>query len=781
MATNEAVSSWTLSVTVLKAENICSTDFWSEADCYVTLSLPPAIVFKTNTVANGRNPVWNQSFHFSLRNHLQTTLRIHLYDENLLFDDLIQSIGVDISTLTKERMEITEFAVQPQGKLWIAFELKQSYTKGVIGSKGLRLGKEVLSYWKLNVTVIKAKTRSSTDYFSESDLYVVLCLPTATASAFKTKTVYDDANPEWNETFTFRVPSHLKNVLELHVHDEDPVSHHERISTVLFDLSKLTLGKKERMAFNFNPETMDQIWIEFEMLRSEEPQCDYVSNGILLAAPFSALDINVDKLLRNNDDFLGKTIMLGGAWPPNQRLLAKDTGKLHFYINRDLATELGVAPSAVEPPSISTRLQPLPAEHTSKVSLVIDQDTVDLNVETHECVDDHLALRLDFDIPPQEKEFLKKRKLIVGQNMQKLFGLDTPPSPDQVPTIALVASGGGSRAMTSLFGTLKSLKEIKVLDILAYITGVSGATWTMAALFRDANWSRDGIDGTIAQIRKEICKDAMSMISLEKLEYYKREMEAKLKEGHILSSTDMGGLLYEHLVFGEKMTDRLSEHQRTVNEGQNPFPIYTAVNMKEKMGWESEAETHPDAFPNSLTPSDSFLRLVDSGLSINVACPPVLRPEREVDVIICCDNSWNPVESFREIKLTAAYCRDRDVPFPHVDFTTLEREPLKEIYIYEDKKNPKAPIVIHFPLVNDSFRHFKEPGVKRETAEEIKAGRVDVRSSDSPFTTDKPVYSEEDFDSLVNLTAYNVANNKERIIQALHEVLKSKMNITQTL
>ncbi|XP_037127808.1 cytosolic phospholipase A2 beta isoform X2 [Syngnathus acus] len=918
------------------------TPIGSEADCYVTLSLPPAIVFKTNTVANGRNPVWNQSFHFSLRNHLQTTLRIHLYDENLLFDDLIQSIGVDISTLTKERMEITEFAVQPQGKLWIAFELKQSYTKGVIGSKGLRLGKEVLSYWKLNVTVIKAKTRSSTDYFSESDLYVVLCLPTATASAFKTKTVYDDANPEWNETFTFRVPSHLKNVLELHVHDEDPVSHHERISTVLFDLSKLTLGKKERMAFNFNPETMDQIWIEFEMLRSEEPQCDYVSNGILLAAPFSALDINVDKLLRNNDDFLGKTIMLGGAWPPNQRLLAKDTGKLHFYINRDLATELGVAPSAVEPPSISTRLQPLPAEHTSKVSLVIDQDTVDLNVETHECVDDHLALRLDFDIPPQEKEFLKKRKLIVGQNMQKLFGLDTPPSPDQVPTIALVASGGGSRAMTSLFGTLKSLKEIKVLDILAYITGVSGATWTMAALFRDANWSRDGIDGTIAQIRKEICKDAMSMISLEKLEYYKREMEAKLKEGHILSSTDMGGLLYEHLVFGEKMTDRLSEHQRTVNEGQNPFPIYTAVNMKEKMGWESEAEwceftpyevgfqkygafvraqdfgsqfflghlvqklpevrlpfligiwssffainlsyllelpteessrdadnnnigqatewhqvgmkfnapikglflltevekdssfldtqlmdpsgaisriindclmnrplssiaynfmnglflhsdyntqsnflawkeTHPDAFPNSLTPSDSFLRLVDSGLSINVACPPVLRPEREVDVIICCDNSWNPVESFREIKLTAAYCRDRDVPFPHVDFTTLEREPLKEIYIYEDKKNPKAPIVIHFPLVNDSFRHFKEPGVKRETAEEIKAGRVDVRSSDSPFTTDKPVYSEEDFDSLVNLTAYNVANNKERIIQALHEVLKSKMNITQTL
>lgn len=47
-------------------------------------------------------------------------------------------------------------------------------------------------------------------------------------------------------------------------------------------------------------------------------------------------------------------------------------------------------------------------------------------------VDDRIAVRLEFDIPPQEKEFLKKRKLIVGQNMQKLFGLDSPPSASQV-------------------------------------------------------------------------------------------------------------------------------------------------------------------------------------------------------------------------------------------------------------------------------------------------------------------------------------------------------------
>lgn len=45
---------------------------------------------------------------------------------------------------------------------------------------------------------------------SEPDYYVTLCLPTATASAFSTRTVNNNINPEWNETFTFRVPSHLK-------------------------------------------------------------------------------------------------------------------------------------------------------------------------------------------------------------------------------------------------------------------------------------------------------------------------------------------------------------------------------------------------------------------------------------------------------------------------------------------------------------------------------------------------------------------------------------------
>ncbi|KAK9541997.1 hypothetical protein VZT92_002001 [Zoarces viviparus] len=178
-------------------------------------------------------------------------------------------------------------------------------------------------------------------------------------------------------------------------------------------------------------------------------------------------------------------------------------------------------------------------------------------------------------------------------------------------------------------------------------------------------------------------------------------------------------------------------------------------------------ETHPDAFPNQLTPRDSTLCLIDSGHAINIACVPVLRPERDVDLIISLSYSWEPEHIFNDLEKTAAYCKDHDIPFPNVDFASLEKEPQKEFYIFEDKENPKAPIVAHLPLVNVTYKHFKHPGVKRETEEDIRAGEVDVSSSSSPYITKNMTYSEEDYEALVELISYNISINKESILAAL--------------
>lgn len=64
--------------------------------------------------------------------------------------------------------------------------------------------------------------------------------------------------------------------------------------------------------------------------------------------------------------------------------------------------------------------------------------------------------------------------------------------------------------------------------------------------------------------------------------------------------------------------------------------------------------------------------------------------------------------------------------------------------------------------------------MKRQTEEEIKAGMVDVSSSQSPYTTDNMTYSKEDYTALVDITTYNILNNKETILQTLRKVLEKK-------
>ncbi|XP_031728916.1 cytosolic phospholipase A2 zeta isoform X1 [Anarrhichthys ocellatus] len=906
-------SRWTLNVTILRAENVLSTDYSSKSDCYVTVCLPStsATVYKTKVVANVKDPEWNETFTFKFNDDLKGTLEVNLYDNNpLQFDNLMTSLKLDVSSLAVGKKETKDFIIDPEGKLWIAFELLDSERKFVSPCGGYSTMKETMSYLTLNTNILRAEKMPRKDLFSESDCYVILSLPTATANAYRTKTVSNNTNPEWNETFTFRVPTHVKNILEMKLYDDDPLARDHLYAELLFDVASLTIGKKETKVFPINPETEGTLLIVFELLHSDDPPCEYPSNGTVVAAPFSILDINIDNL-QIDDHLWNKVLKLRGAHHEDHILNTKETPKPRFYINRDLETELGVAHcgyiyGSAAPMETSINLQPLPAKHAGKVSLVIDQDTVDLDIETTE--GEGLAVRLDFDIPTQEKEFLKKRDVVVAQALQKLFG--APSDPKKVPKIALVASGGGSRAMTGLLGSLRSLKEIGVLDAVSYITGVSGATWAMSALYQEANWSHEDMDSVISAEKKQMTKHALSTITPENLHYYRKEVAEKEQEGYTVSLIDMCGLIIEHVVFGKKVTNTLSEQQRTVNEGQNPLPIYTAVNIKDRVkGCESESEwceftpyevgiqkygafvktedfgsqfflghmikklpevripyligiwssaisvsmtqlwtfatgfkpvwstwlgpevnnidddtepsnqdtyltnpttgiasdvtdffrtrpviaemynfmrglfmhkdynqqsnfvawkeTHPDAFPNQLTPSDPTLCLIDSGHSINIACVPVLRPERDVDLIISLSYSWEPEHIFNVLSKTAAYCKDHDIPFPNADFASLEKEPQKEFYIFEDKENPKAPIVVHFPLVNVTYKHFKRPGVKRETEEDIRAGEVDVSSSSSPYITKNMTYSKEDYEALVDLSSYNISNNKESILSAL--------------
>uniref|UniRef100_A0A672S8N0 Phospholipase A2, group IVF, tandem duplicate 2 n=1 Tax=Sinocyclocheilus grahami TaxID=75366 RepID=A0A672S8N0_SINGR len=514
--------------------------------------------------------------------------------------------------------------------------------------------------------------------------------------------------------------------------------------------------------------------------------------------------------------------------------------------------------------------------------------SLSLSLSLSLCVsDEKLDVRLDFDIPMEENNFLVKRQKVVSQALQKALNLSSTDVTSQVPLVAVVCSGGGTRAMCGTFGGLRALQKLQLLDTVSYITGVSGSTWTMASLYGDANWSNNDLNGVMESVKKEISKSVFSIFSPEQLRHYKEKMEEREEEGLLVSLIDMWGLAIEYLIQGKKKMGTLSDQQMALSKGQNPLPIYTALNMKnewceftpyevgftkygvfipaqnfgseyylghmthtlrknlqkcyllgvqwlvtgsvyhpplsvdtddksstsdtlqaspktdlakklsnflscrpiisqvfnflrgfhlhrnysENCDFTSWKDTHPDAFPNSLTPADATLGLVDSAFVIKSGFPPVLRCNRRADVILSLNYAWDP-DHFKVIKQTQEYCAERKIPFPKIDYKKLESEPIREVYVFEDKENPDVPIVIHFPLVNVSFKQFKSPGVKREGKEEMKDGDFDIDFTSllSPFSTLNLTYQPEDFQKLTNLTTYNILNNTDVILNTLNKL-----------
>uniref|UniRef100_A0A4W4H855 Phospholipase A2, group IVF, tandem duplicate 2 n=1 Tax=Electrophorus electricus TaxID=8005 RepID=A0A4W4H855_ELEEL len=514
--------------------------------------------------------------------------------------------------------------------------------------------------------------------------------------------------------------------------------------------------------------------------------------------------------------------------------------------------------------------------------------------------EEELQVRLDFDIPAAEKAFLVKRKEVSSRALQRVLKLNAPPHPSRVvPTVAVVCSGGSTRAMTCMYGSLRGLQRLDLLDTVSYITAVSGSTWTTASLYRDPCWSRTEMDKAMASVQNELLKSAARLFFPQQLRYYHSELEQRESEGHDVSLIDLWGLAIEQLIYGT-----LTDQQRAVSEGQNPLPIYTAVNIKNTddimvaewceftpfevgfpkygifvpaenfgseyflghlikklpetrisfllglfgltsfmafSGWTKVVhplpqflrcaaepdhastldtrrvspdvtvlssfltgrpviskvfnflrgfflhnnysqhatfttwnDKHPDSFPNKLTPVDSTLCLVDSGFAINSSFPPILRAHRRADIILSFNYSWlfnEPFCVWQVLRQTQQYCSDHSVPFPRINFDGVASEPQREVYVFEDQENLHAPIVIHFPLVNVSFRQYKAPGLRRRGEKELKEGDVDVSTRASPYVTKHLTYTPEDFRRLANLTTYNILNNKTAIIQALQRAL----------
>uniref|UniRef100_K7GH00 Phospholipase A2 n=1 Tax=Pelodiscus sinensis TaxID=13735 RepID=K7GH00_PELSI len=745
---------------------------------------------------------------------------------------------------------------------------------------------------------------------SQSDWYVSLWLPTASAEKVRTKTIKNCSDPVWNETFYFRIQSQVKNVLELVVFDEDVVQDEGHL-TVLFDVAKVPLGETIFMKFQLNPQRREELEAEFTLENSLDLPENIITNGVIVSREMSCLEVQVDRRRwKKKKKHCHQSFLVGDC----ETSEAASTGDWEFGTDAPGCACMSCTAEINRTGPLTVPLNLLPFDQEVRliyhktlhmsVSLVSE-----LGVRSWEDLD----VRLGFDLCVEEQDFLQKRKKVVAAALKKVLQLEDDLQDDEVPVVAIMTTGGGTRALTAMYAHLLSIQKLNVLDCISYITGLSGTTWTMSNLYEDPDWSQKDLEVSLSDIQKHVIKNKfLACFSMDRLKYYVKELHQRKQEGHNICFTDLWGLIIEAMFHDGEDHHKLTDQQQALSHGQNPLPIYLALNVKDKMSnrdfrewieftpyevgllkygafirsenfgseffmgrlmkkipesricflegiwssvfslnlmdawyisYESEefwykwtqdrvidivyfplgleeepvlltgsnslstvfrdvvmsrpaiSEIHNflkgfqlhnnymenefskwkdcelDCHPNQLTGAANHLALIDTAFAFETSYPPLMRPERKVDLIL--HFNYSSGSQIMPLIKASKYFSEQGIPFPKIVPDEEEAINPKECYLVGDKEGPETPVVLLFPLVNDTFRNYKAPGVERSPSE-MAEGEIDVADVNGPYNVNNLKYSEENFDKLTKLSYYNVQNNKDLIFQALRIAVERK-------
>ncbi|XP_060275096.1 cytosolic phospholipase A2 beta isoform X3 [Ovis aries] len=747
----------------------------------------------------------------------------------------------------------------------------------------------------LTIRVLQAHGLPSKDLVTSSDCYVTLWLPTASSHQLQTRTVKNCRNPVWNQSFHFRIHSQIKvdgrqpwprslsptvasqplvpcltpsscrpltlfpfqNIVHLRVFDQDLLTTDDPVLSVLFDVGTLRAGETRRKSFSLSPQGEERLEVEFRLQNLTDGAEYLFSNGILVARELSCLHVRLEKA-GDFQESEGRVqlVVPGSCEGPQEAFVGAGSFRFHWPAcwEQELSIHLQDAPQE----QLKVPLRALPSGQVVRLVFPTSQEPL-MKVELkNEEGSRELAVRLGCGPCAEEQAFLSRRKQVVAKALQQALQLDGDLREEEIPVVAVMATGGGIRAMTSLYGQLAGLKALGLLDCVSYITGASGSTWALANLYEDPEWSQKDLAGPIESLKTQVTKSKLGVLAPRQLLRYQQELAERARLGHPTCFTNLWALVNEALLHDEPHDYKLSDQREALSRGQNPLPIYCALNTKEQnlttfefgewcefspyevgfpkygafippelfgseffMGrltkqlpesricflegiwsnlyaanlqdslyWSSEPSqfwdrwaqaraslaTKLDGLPNELTPAEPYLCLLDVGYLVNTSCPPLLPPTRDVDLILSLD--YNLHGAFQQLQLLGRFCQEQGIPFPPISPSPEEQCQPQECHLFSDPARPDIPAVLHFPLVNASFRDHSAPGVRR-TAEEQAAGEVNLSESDSPYHYSKVTYSLEDVDKLLRLTQYNICNNQERLLEALREAMQRRRQRTQ--
>ncbi len=153
-----------------------------------------------------------------------------------------------------------------------------------------------------------------------------------------------------------------------------------------------------------------------------------------------------------------------------------------------------------------------------------------------------------------------------------------------------------------------------------------------------------------------------------------------------------------------------------------------------------------------------ILTLIDAGLDFNIPMPPLLRTEREIDIIIVFDNSYY-IQNAPALIGAQNYAKKKNLPFPAIEIKDIDK---KVCSVFKDATNPQTPIIIYMPLIqNEHYSKNFDPA------------KCILKSY---CATENFTYNAKQMMELSSLTEYSVIESAPIIIREIKECIERKKN-----
>ena len=190
-----------LRIHAVGAKNLTKMDKIGKSDPYMTFGLKnqPSSEVRTQVISNNLNPVWNQDLTVNVPDIDNDTLLVNIYDEDLKRDcKMIDEQQIQLSKVPIGKRQIFNDSVtlnrQEGGQVHYEYILEEG--PAAPQERDIKIAQPC----KVIVHAMKAEKIRKTDA-KTTDSYLTLQMKEEPESVKRTKSITNDLNPVWNQTF----------------------------------------------------------------------------------------------------------------------------------------------------------------------------------------------------------------------------------------------------------------------------------------------------------------------------------------------------------------------------------------------------------------------------------------------------------------------------------------------------------------------------------------------------------------------------------------------------